>query len=52
MGRAQSLREAAKLLGDEVHTSIFDLDSNERMFSTDIYYHQKYFARTYRTINF
>ena len=44
-GRAQSLREAAKFLGDEVYTRISDLDSDERMFSADIYYHQKCFAQ-------
>ena len=44
-GRAQSLRDTAKFLRDEVYTRISDLDSDEHMFSADIYYRQKCFAQ-------
>ena len=51
-GRAQSLREAAKFLGDEVYTRISDLDSDKRIFSADIYYPKNALYSTYRTVNF
>ena len=44
-GRAESLREAAMFLADHVYTRIADLNTDERMFSADIYYHVNCFAK-------
>ena len=44
-GRARSLREAAMFLTDHVYTRIADLDTNERVFSADIYYHVNCFTK-------
>ena len=43
--RAESLREAAMFLADYVYTRIADLNTDERMFSADIYYHVNCFAK-------
>ena len=41
---AKSLREATMFLGDHVYVRVADLDTNEKMFSADIYYHVNYFT--------
>ena len=44
-GRAESLREAAMFLADHVYTRIPDLNTDERMFSADIYCHVNCFTK-------
>ena len=41
--RANSLRKAANILLDDVYTRICDLETNERMFGADLYYHNSCF---------
>ena len=44
-GRVKSLVEATMFLADHVYIPIADLDTKERMFSADIYYHVKCFTK-------
>ena len=44
-GCAKSLRENAMFLAEHVYTRFADLDTNQRMFTSDIYYHVNCFTK-------
>ena len=44
-GRAKNVQEATIFLADHIYTRIADLNTNERMFKADIYYHVTCFTK-------